>query len=81
MKWGQSIAMLVFTSLAIIGTTQNVNANDITASSLGLMIVAFAAVAFCVLGAVVLWFYDEKKVMKTIEKPDANAPTETSENA
>ena len=33
MKWGQSIAMLVFTSLAIIGTTQNVNANDITATT------------------------------------------------
>ena len=68
MKWGQSIAMLVFTSLAIFGTTQNVNANDITASPKGLTIVAFAAVAFCVLGAVILGLYNEKKVMKTIDK-------------
>ena len=68
MKWGQSIAMLVFTSLAIFGTTQNVNANDITASPKGLTIVAFAAVAFCVLGAVILGLYNEKKVMKTIER-------------
>ncbi len=66
MKWGQSLAMLIFTSLAIIGTTQNENANDITASALGLRIVAIAAVVFCVLGAVILAAYNEKKVMKTI---------------
>ena len=66
MKWGQSIAMLVFTSLAIIGTTQNVNANDITASPLGLRWVAIVAIAFCLLGALLLTFYNEKKIMKTI---------------
>ncbi|MBR6918489.1 MAG: MFS transporter [Clostridia bacterium] len=77
MKWGQSIAMLVFTSLAIIGTTQNTNSNDITASSLGLTIVAVVAVVFCVLGAVVLSAYNEKKVMKTIEE---NKKTDNKEN-
>ncbi len=66
MKWGQSIAMLVFTSLAIIGTTQNRNANEITASSLGLMIVAFVAVGFCVIGAAILMLYNEKRVMGII---------------
>ena len=66
MKWGQSIAMLVFTSLAIIGATQNMADNDITASSTGLTIVAFVAVAFCVLGAIILAAYNEKKVMQTI---------------
>ena len=66
MKWGQSLAMLIFTSLAIIGTTQNTEANDITASPLGCTIVAFVAVAFCVLGAVILAAYNEKKVMKII---------------
>ncbi|MBQ7600443.1 MAG: MFS transporter [Clostridia bacterium] len=74
MKWGQSIAMLVFTSLAIIGTTQNLSSNDITASPTGLTIVAFVAVFFCVLGAVILGMYNEKKVMKTISEkkaPDA----------
>ncbi|MBP5466999.1 MAG: MFS transporter [Clostridia bacterium] len=70
MKLGQSIAMLVFTSLAIIGTTQAANTNDITASPMGLMIVAFVAVAFCVLGAVILALYNEKKVMKTIAKKE-----------
>jgi GPH family glycoside/pentoside/hexuronide:cation symporter len=68
MKFGQSLAMLVFTSLAIIGTTQNTNSNDITASVTGMILVGFVAVAFCVLGAIILGFYNEKKIMETIEK-------------
>ena len=80
MKWGQSLAMLIFTSLAIIGTTQNVNANDITASATGLTIVAVVAVVFCVLGAVILALYNEKKVLKTItdkKAPEAEKAPET----
>lgn len=81
MKWGQSIAMLVFTSLAIIGTTQNLNTNDITASKLGITIVAFVAVAFCLLGALILGFYREKKVMATIAKKNEQAAVApTAEN-
>ena len=68
MKWGQALAMLVFTSLAIIGTTQAANSNEITASALGLRIVAIVAVCFCTLGAVILGLYNEKKVMGTIER-------------
>ena len=68
MKWGQSLAMLVFTSLAIIGTTQNASSNEITASAKGLSIVAVAAVAFCVLGAVILSAYNEKRIIETISK-------------
>ena len=79
MKFGQSLAMLVFTSLAIIGTTQNTNSNDITASVLGMTIVGFVAVAFCTLGAIILSFYNEKKVMSTIDKnqKEKNISTET----
>ncbi|MBR5345019.1 MAG: MFS transporter [Clostridia bacterium] len=66
MKFGQSLAMLVFTSLAVIGATQHTETNDLTASALGLRIVAFVAMAFCILGAVLLFAYDENKVMKTI---------------
>ena len=66
MKFGQSIAMLVFTSLAVLGTTQDLTSNDLTASPVGLRIVAVVAVVFCVLGAVILAAYDEKSVMKTI---------------
>ena len=68
MKFGQSLAMLLFTSLAIIGTTQNTNSNDITASVTGMTVVGFVAVVFCTLGAIILRFYNEKKVMATIEK-------------
>ena len=68
MKLGQSVAMILFTSLAIIGTTQSPNSNDIVASKLGMMIVAIVAAAFCLLGAIILVFYREKKVMKTIAK-------------
>lgn len=70
MKFGQSVAMLVFTSLAILGTTQDLTSNDLTASPVGLRIVAIVAVAFCVAGAVILSFYNEAKVMKTITKKE-----------
>ena len=74
MKFGQSLAMLVFTSLAIIGSNKTYEelktSNDITATSIGLMIVAIVAVIFCVLGAVILFFYREKKVMKIIAKDE-----------
>ena len=67
MKMGQSIAMLVFTSLAIIGSNQDLSSNDLVASSLGLRIVAIVAIVFCILGAIILYFYNEKGVMKVIE--------------
>ena len=84
MKFGQSIAMLLFTSLAIIGTTQNANSNDITASTLGMTIVGLVAVVFCVLGAAIMLFYNEKKVMNTIAKessPEVPEDTVSSEEA
>ena len=68
MKLGQSVAMLAFTSLAIIGSSQDLTSNDLTASELGLRIVAIVAIVCCTLGAVILFFYDEKGVMKTIEE-------------
>ena len=70
MKFGQSLAMLLFTSLAIIGTTQNKNSNDITASVTGMTVVGAVAVAFCIFGAAILLFYNEKKIMKTIAKDE-----------
>ena len=70
MKLGQSIAMLAFTSLAVLGTVQDITANDLTASETGLRIVAIAAVLFCALGAVILGSYNEKKIMDTIESAE-----------
>ena len=68
MKCGQSLAMLIFTSLAVLGTEQDLTSNDLTASPVGLRIVAICAVVFCVLGAVILGAYNEKKVMATLQK-------------
>ncbi len=67
MKFGQSVAMLLFTSLAVIGAVQVETSNDLTASPLGLRIVAVVAVCFCSLGAILLMSYDEKHIMHTIE--------------
>ena len=84
MKFGQSIAMLVFTSLAVLGTTQNIKSNDLTASPVGLRIVAIVAVVFCCLGALILSRYDEKKVMETIgasKETDSSVQAETTPEA
>ena len=68
MKLGQSIAMLAFTSLAIIGTTQDKTSNDIVPSTNGLLIVALVAIGFCLAGGAILLMYREKKIMKIIAK-------------
>lgn len=68
MKLGQSLALILFTSLAIIGKAQSTEASDIVPSFIGLLIVAIVAVVFCVGGAVILMFYREKKIMRTIAK-------------
>ena len=68
MKFGQSLALILFTSLAIIGQAQDTGSNDIVPSLIGLLVVAIVAIAFCVAGAIILMFYREKHVMKTIAK-------------
>ena len=80
MKFGQSVAMILFTSLAIIGTTQATDSNDIVASKLGLMIVAIVAAAFCIGAAAILLFYREKKIMKIIAKEGDEAFMRAIEN-
>ena len=80
MKFGQSLAMILFTSLAILGTAQEKNSNDIVASKPGLLIVAIVAAAFCLAGAVILLFYREKKIMKTIAKEGDEAFMKAIEN-
>ena len=68
MKFGQSLALILFTSLAILGQEQDAGANDIVPSLIGLLVVAFVAIGFCVAGAIILMFYREKHIMKTIAK-------------
>lgn len=68
MKFGQSIAMILFTSIALIGGIEV--ENDLYPAKTGMLIAAIVAVAFCILGAVILMFYREKKVMKIIAKEE-----------
>ena len=53
-KLGQSIAMLMFTSIATIGTD----------SGLGYRLVAITAAAFCLLGGITLIFFNEKRILE-----------------
>lgn len=53
-KFGQSIAMLIFTSLATIGISTGV----------GYRIVAIVAALLCLFGGIILGFYNEKKLCK-----------------
>ena len=68
MKFGQSLALILFTSLAIIGTAQDTSSNDIVPSFVGLLVVAIVAIVFCVAGALILMFYREKHIMGLIAK-------------
>ena len=70
MKFGQSLAMILFTSLSVSMLAANATADEIFPSKLGMVVVAIVAVAFCVLGAILLMFYREKKVMETIAKEE-----------
>lgn len=54
-KLGQSVAMLIFTSIALIGT-----------NGLGYRITAIVAAVLCLLGGIVLLSYNEAKVLSII---------------
>ena len=80
MKFGQSLAMILFTSLAVAMAASSAAVDEVYPSKLGLVIVAIVAVAFCVAGAVILFFYNEKKVMKSIAKKEDEAFLKATEN-
>ena len=70
MKFGQSLAMILFTSLAVAMAASGDHTDEVYPDKPGMIIVAAVAVAFCVLGAVLLMFYREKRVMKIIAKEE-----------
>ncbi len=70
MKFGQSIAMILFTSLAVAMSSKGSSADEVYPDKSGMIIVACVAVGFCVLGAILLMFYREKHIMKTIAKEE-----------
>lgn len=60
MKLGQSLAALLFTSLGTIGRAQGT----------GYRIAAVSSCILCTLAAVLLRFYNEKKIMATLGEPE-----------
>lgn len=68
MKLGQSLAMLLFTSLATIGVAKAVSgaSEQAAGSPTGYRIVALVASICCIVGGLIMSFFNEKKVMETI---------------
>ncbi len=57
-KMGQTVGGLIFPSLFILGSNE--------VNELGLRISAIISIILMILGMVILFFYDEKKILKTI---------------
>ena len=73
-KLGQSLALLIFTSVAAILSDKTAQAaTDAAAeasssiSAAGCRVIAIAAAVICLLGGLAFFFYDEKKVTKSLE--------------
>lgn len=73
MKLGQSLAMLMFTSLATIGVAKSTVAvtEQAAGSSMGYRIVALVASVCCIIGGIIMSAFNEKKVMNTIAKVES----------
>lgn len=69
-KMGQSLALLCFTSIAIIGGNTAAVADDIPVGVPGLRICALCAAVLCSVGAIILGFYNEKKINTIIAKDE-----------
>ncbi|MBP5602399.1 MAG: MFS transporter [Treponema sp.] len=70
MKLGQSLAMLLFTSLATIGVAKVASgaAQQAAGSPLGYRVVALVASLCCVAGGLIMSFFNEKRVLEMINK-------------
>ncbi len=75
MKLGQSLAMLIFTSLATIGAVAATEGAEKVATPFGYRVVALVAAACCVAGGIIMMFFNEKHVMSIIEKAPAEEIT------
>jgi len=69
-KLGQSVAMIIFTSLAVVGQyTETVQGAEVIRNNgTGYRISLIIALVLCLIAMVIIIFYNEKKVMKTIEE-------------
>ena len=69
-KMGQSIAMLIFTSVSLINKDID---KELTGYGLGYRLTAVIAAVLCLLGGVVFLRYNEKKIIDRIEEGQKNA--------
>ncbi len=69
-KLGQSLAMLMFTSIALINSDVRKGSSGY---GLGYRLTAVLAAVLCLLGGLVFLKYDEKKVITNIEEDSKNA--------
>ncbi len=69
-KLGQSVAMLIFTSVATIGQYTN-EAGELVSTGAGYRITLAIALVFCLLGAAALLLYNEKQVRSQIAEGQA----------
>ena len=69
-KLGQSLAMLMFTSIALIGSDIEKGQSGY---GVGYRLTALLAAALCLLGGIVFLKYNEKKVITRIEEGQKNA--------
>ena len=69
-KLGQSVAMIIFTSLAVVGQyTELVEGKEVIRNNgTGYRISLIIALVLCLIAMVIIIFYNEKRVMKTIEE-------------
>ena len=70
-KLGQSIAMIIFTSLAVVGQyteTNEAGVEILKNTGTGYRISLVIALVLCIIAMAIILFYDEKNVMGTIEK-------------
>jgi len=69
-KLGQSIAMIIFTSLAVVGQYKETvdGAEVLKNNGTGYRISLVIAMILCIIAMVIIFFYDEKRVMDVIEQ-------------
>ncbi|MCR4693717.1 MAG: MFS transporter [Pseudobutyrivibrio sp.] len=68
MKLGQAIATVLFTSLATIGASYDEEGNLLTATGQGYRVAAVVCAICCFGAAIILNFYNEKKIMATLKE-------------
>ena len=75
-KMGQSVAMIIFTSLAVIGQYSDIDETGreiIRNTGTGYRISLVVALVLCVIAALIILLYNEKKVVGTIEAAHKSA--------